>query len=58
MNDFELMCDSEGAFESLKRTLATPPVLTRPLSREVLYLYLVIVEEEVNGVLIREYGVN
>lgn len=57
-DDFERTHDYEKAFESLKRFLATPTVLTRSLLGEFLYRYLVIVEEAVNFVLIRHSNVN
>lgn len=54
--DFEWTNDCEEAFKCLKKTLATPLVLTRPSSWEGLYLYLVVSNEVVRVVLIREPG--
>lgn len=38
----------------MKKTLAIPPVYTRQYSGKVLYIYLVVVEEVVSVILIRE----
>lgn len=45
----------EEAFSSLRKTLATPQVLTRRSSGETLYLYLVVSKVVVNAILIKEY---
>lgn len=42
-------------FKSLKKILATPLALNWPCLGEVLYLYLVVVEEVVSVVLISEF---
>lgn len=56
--DFEWTTDCEEEFKSLKRTLSLLSVLTRPLPREVLYLYLVVLEEVRSTVLFREIDTN
>lgn len=51
---FEWTPDYEEVFKSLKKTWATPLVLTRPLLGKTLNLYIAITEETINVVLIRE----
>lgn len=52
--DFEWTTKCEDAFESMKKTLATPQVLTKQLLGETLHLYLVVVVEDVSGALSKE----
>ncbi|XP_022893708.1 uncharacterized protein LOC111408138 [Olea europaea var. sylvestris] len=42
------------AFQELKQTLATPPVLTKPEPGDTLLLYLVISQNAISGVLVKE----
>ncbi|GAU22742.1 hypothetical protein TSUD_138660 [Trifolium subterraneum] len=51
---FEWTEECEGALQHLKRALSEPPVLTRPVEGEKLYLYLAVASEAVSAVLIRE----
>ncbi|GAU20984.1 hypothetical protein TSUD_201330 [Trifolium subterraneum] len=51
---FEWTEECEGALQHLKRALSEPPVLTRPVEGEKLYLYLVVASEAISAVLIRE----
>jgi hypothetical protein len=51
---FEWNEECQNAFEELKGVLATPPILTRPLPNEPLYLYLSINNEAVASALVRE----
>ncbi|GAU22605.1 hypothetical protein TSUD_135050 [Trifolium subterraneum] len=44
----------EEALQHLKRALSEPPVLTRPVEGEKLYLYLAVASEAISAVLIRE----
>lgn len=46
--------DCEDAFEFLKKTLASPLVLTTPLPGETLYMYISITKEVVSAILVRE----
>lgn len=55
---FDLTPECERTHESLKKSLAKLQVLTRPLLGETLYLYLVVSEEEISVVLIREPNSN
>lgn len=56
--DFESTTNYEKEFESFTRTLAIPQVLTRPRPWEVLYMDLLVMEEAVISVLIRETDTN
>ncbi|GAU16452.1 hypothetical protein TSUD_118010 [Trifolium subterraneum] len=51
---FEWTEECEGALQHLKRALSEPPVLTRPVGGEKLYLYLAVASEAISVVLIRE----
>ncbi|GAU10535.1 hypothetical protein TSUD_420870, partial [Trifolium subterraneum] len=51
---FEWTEECEGALQHLKRALSEPPVLTRPVEGEKLYLYLAVAAEAISAVLIRE----
>ncbi|WJX56033.1 hypothetical protein P8452_41732 [Trifolium repens] len=51
---FEWTEECENALQHLKRALSEPPVLTRPVQGETLFLYLAVAHEAVNAVLIRE----
>ncbi|GAU35398.1 hypothetical protein TSUD_160490 [Trifolium subterraneum] len=51
---FEWTEECEGALQHLKRALFEPPVLTRPVEDEKLYLYLAVASEAISAVLIRE----
>ena len=46
--------ECQQAFEKLKTYLSSSPLLTRPLPQEDLYLYLVIADETMVVVLVRE----
>lgn len=56
--DFESTTNYEKEFESFKRTLAMPQVLTQPRLGEVLYMDLNVMEEAVLYILIRETDTN
>ncbi|WZZ03192.1 hypothetical protein YC2023_089113 [Brassica napus] len=51
---FEWSEEFENAFQQLKRYLATPPVLAKPVEGEPLILYIAVSATAVSGVLIRE----
>ncbi|GAU48076.1 hypothetical protein TSUD_81360 [Trifolium subterraneum] len=51
---FEWTEECEGELQHLKRALSEPPVLTRPVEGEKLYLYLAVASEAISAVLIRE----
>jgi len=51
---FEWTTWNEEAFQELKKYLATPPILAKPVIREPLYLYFAVSDTIVNGVLVRE----
>ncbi|KAL0366176.1 UNVERIFIED_CONTAM: Polyprotein P3 [Sesamum radiatum] len=52
--EFKWTEECEQALDNLKQYLATPPLLANPKLEEVLFLYLVISEEAVSSVLVRE----
>ncbi|KAL5734962.1 hypothetical protein ACOSP7_032823 [Xanthoceras sorbifolium] len=45
---------SEDAFQNIKRYLANPPLLSKPIKGETLLLYLAVSKTAVSAVLIRE----
>ena len=49
---FERSEDCENAFQQLKRYLATPPVLAKPVEGEPLFLYIAVSTTAASGVLI------
>ncbi|XP_013613891.1 PREDICTED: uncharacterized protein LOC106320074 [Brassica oleracea var. oleracea] len=51
---FEWSEECEKAFQQLKRYMATPPVLAKPVEGEPLFLYIAVSATAVSGVLIRE----
>lgn len=51
---FEWTEECEKAFQQLKRYLATPPVLAKPVEGDPLFLYIAVSVTAVSGVLIRE----
>ena len=51
---FEWTEECEKAFQQLKRYLATPPVLAKPVEGEPLFMYIAVSVTAVSGVLIRE----
>nr|XP_009759048.1 PREDICTED: uncharacterized protein LOC104211652 [Nicotiana sylvestris] len=52
--NFEWTLECQHTLEELKRYLSSPPLLHTPKEDETLYLYLVVSEITVNGVLVRE----
>ena len=53
MNGFAWTEECQQAFEELKKTLASPPLLSRPEEGEELTLYLAVTPEAVSSVLVR-----
>ena len=51
---FEWTDKCEQAFQALKEHLGRPPLLSKPIDREKLYLYLVVSKEAVSTALVRE----
>ncbi|XP_019432725.1 PREDICTED: uncharacterized protein LOC109339689 [Lupinus angustifolius] len=51
---FEWTESCEAAFDTFKQYLATPPILSKPLLEEILYVYLAVYDGAVAAVLIRE----
>ncbi|XP_022865086.1 uncharacterized protein LOC111384970, partial [Olea europaea var. sylvestris] len=51
---FDWSEDCEKAFQELKQTLASPPILTRPEPGDTLFLYLAVSQNAVSGVLVKE----
>ncbi|MCI39883.1 hypothetical protein A2U01_0061115, partial [Trifolium medium] len=55
---FEKTNECEDAFNQLKKVLSQPPVLSRPMEGETLYIYLTVLTEAVSAVLVKEIGTN
>ncbi|KAM6556394.1 hypothetical protein CsatB_003413 [Cannabis sativa] len=53
---FEWTKECEEAFQNIKRHLAMPPVLAKPITRETLFLYLAISEDAISATIVREEG--
>ena len=50
---FEWTKECEEALENLKKYLLSPPLLSKPLEAETLYLYLATTDEAMSSVLVR-----
>jgi hypothetical protein len=57
-SNIEWTSEYEEVFNKLKDILSQPPVLSKPMVREILLLYLPISAEAVSAVLVREIGTN
>ena len=53
---FKWTNNCEQAFLALKECLGHLPLLSKPIEREKLYLYLIVSEEAVSAALVREKG--
>ncbi|GKV52511.1 hypothetical protein SLEP1_g59089 [Rubroshorea leprosula] len=53
---FEWNQECQAAFDELKSYLSSPPLLTKAMDGEILYLYLDISDETISSVLVREEG--
>ena len=51
---FEWNEQCQQAFDELKKYLSTPPILAKPLTGESLFLYLVVTENAVSAVLVKD----
>ena len=51
---FEWTDKYQQAFQALKEHLRSPPLLSKPIKGEKLYLYLVVSDEAVTAALVRE----
>ena len=51
---FEWTGDCEQAFQALKAHMAQPPILSKPIEGETLFIYLAITEVAASAVLVRE----
>ena len=52
--NFEWTSDCEEAFRALVRHLESPPVLSKPVDHEMLYVYLAISQHAISTALVRE----
>jgi hypothetical protein len=55
-DSFKWAQECEDVFKELKVSLASPPVLTKPIAGDTLILYLAVADEAASAVLIREEG--
>ncbi|XP_028556944.1 uncharacterized protein LOC110115884 [Dendrobium catenatum] len=51
---FKWTDECQEAFEQLRKYLASPPLLSKPTSREKLYLYITVSTQAISSVLVRE----
>ncbi|KAK3007234.1 hypothetical protein RJ639_015855 [Escallonia herrerae] len=54
IKNFEWTTECQASFDTLKEYLASPPLLSKPVPGEELFLYLAVVEFSVSAVLVRE----
>ncbi|KAK3025696.1 hypothetical protein RJ639_041701 [Escallonia herrerae] len=54
MKNFEWTAECQTSFDELKEYLASPPILSKPVMGEDLFLYLAVAEFAVSAVLVRE----
>ncbi|KAK3021959.1 hypothetical protein RJ639_045654 [Escallonia herrerae] len=54
MKNFEWTAECQTSFDELKEYLASPPLLSKPVMGEDLFLYLAVAESAVSAVLVRE----
>ncbi|XP_063948099.1 uncharacterized protein LOC135152193 [Daucus carota subsp. sativus] len=52
VKDFEWTSESQEAFEQLKKYMAEPPLLSKPVDGETLYVYLAVSEKALSAVLV------
>ncbi|XP_060968756.1 uncharacterized protein LOC133036250 [Cannabis sativa] len=53
---FEWTKECKESFQNIKRHIATPPVLAKPITRETLFVYLAISEDAISAAIVREEG--
>ncbi|KAK3043741.1 hypothetical protein RJ639_001937 [Escallonia herrerae] len=54
IKNFEWTTECQASFDALKEYLASPPLLSKPVPGEELFLYLAVAESAVSAVLVRE----
>ncbi|KAK3003000.1 hypothetical protein RJ639_017899 [Escallonia herrerae] len=54
IKNFEWRTECQASFDALKEYLASPPLLSKPVSGEELFLYLAMAKSVVSAVLVRE----
>ncbi|KAK3003723.1 hypothetical protein RJ639_019794 [Escallonia herrerae] len=54
IKNFEWTTECQALFDALKEYLASPPLLSKPVSGEELFLYLAVAKSAVSAVLVRE----
>ncbi|KAK3012405.1 hypothetical protein RJ639_012054 [Escallonia herrerae] len=54
IKNFEWTAECQASFEALKEYLASPPLLSKPIAGEMLFLYLAVIDFAVSAVLVRE----
>ena len=52
--NFEWTMECKGAFRALIQHLSTPPILSKPIDHEKLYIYFAVSENAISAALIRE----
>ncbi|GJY78831.1 reverse transcriptase domain-containing protein [Tanacetum coccineum] len=53
-DDYRWTEDAERAFQEIKKLIMEPPSLTTPVLKETLYVYLVVSQDAVSGILLAE----
>ena len=54
VKNFKWTDESQVAFDELKKYMADPPLLSKPVDGEVLYVYLAVFAQALSAVLVRE----
>ncbi|KAK3015247.1 hypothetical protein RJ639_007119 [Escallonia herrerae] len=54
IKNFEWTTECQASFDALKEYLASPPLLSKPVPGEELFLYLTVAESPVSAVLVRD----
>ncbi|KAK3016378.1 hypothetical protein RJ639_005371 [Escallonia herrerae] len=54
IKSFEWTVECQASFDALKEYLASPPLISKPITREELFLYLAVAKSAVSAILIRE----
>ena len=54
VKNFEWTSEIQVAFDELKKYMAEPPLLSKPIEGEILYVYLAVSEQALSAVLVRE----
>lgn len=56
LKNFKWTEECQKSFEELKQYLSTPPLLTTPNERDILFMYLAVTDVAVRVVLVKEEG--